>query len=57
MNDALLVLLNLFWGLMVLVSLATMLLVIWFVVAVGLPLRNWLRRELAKEETTLSRPS
>ncbi|HEX2047900.1 MAG TPA: hypothetical protein VHF27_09055 [Acidimicrobiales bacterium] len=57
MNDAVLVLLNLLGGLVALVSLATMLLAIWFFVAVGLPLRDWLRRELAKDETTFTRPS
>ncbi len=53
-NDVLLILFNLFGGVLGLLSLAMMLLIIWFVIAVGIPMRDWLQRELAKDSSTVT---
>lgn len=48
---------DLIYGLSSLAALVTLGAVLWFIVAVGVPLRTWLRRELAKDETTFTRRS
>jgi len=48
---------DLVYGLSVLgtlLALAALVAVLWFILAVGIPLRTWLRRELAKGESRIT---